>query len=214
EKYWDNVSKGKYDIPYEMTDVEYYQYLKGLSKVDRAIKSGSRTSGFKYINNPSDNPKVLEDALEDIKAVYGYRPSATGSVKAFAEDDWSDIELVNSYRENRIQYHLENDVNIEIANTLRAEGKTDSEIARILVERRNNNRLASYIDEKGNITDIKKYNQALAHCKTYEELKRGTKVKSGKTDLDIIESSIRGNPGFDACTGLYDNYYNTYNLKE
>jgi len=33
-------------------------------------------------------------------------------------------------------------------------------------------------------------------------------------DEDIIESSARGNPGMDACCGLYDTYYDTYNLKE
>ncbi|MFA9379061.1 MAG: hypothetical protein ACERKZ_20300, partial [Lachnotalea sp.] len=53
EKYWDNVSKGKYDIPYEMTDVEYYQYLKGLSKVDSAIKGGYKTISEQMLETSS-----------------------------------------------------------------------------------------------------------------------------------------------------------------
>ena len=38
DRYWDDVKAGKYDIPYGMTDEEYYQFLKGLDKVDRGIK--------------------------------------------------------------------------------------------------------------------------------------------------------------------------------
>ncbi|MBD5137270.1 MAG: hypothetical protein HDT39_15175 [Lachnospiraceae bacterium] len=192
-------------------------YIKGKAK-EHENKGNSINSVefsiFKYKHNPSDNPKVLEDAMEDSSAVYGYRPNDTGSIKSFANDDWSSEELVNSYKENRIKYHQKNDINIEIANTMRAEGKTDSEIARVLVERRNSNRLASYIDEDGNITDIDLYNQALEHCKTYEQLKEGTATRKGKTDLEIIESSTRGNPGMDACCGLYDIYYDTYNIEE
>ena len=47
--------------------------------------------------------------------------------------------------------------------------------------------------------------QALAHSKTYDDL-----VGEGKTPEDIIESAIRANPGMDACTGLYDEYFETY----
>ena len=35
DQYWDDVKAGKYDIPYGMTDEKYYQFLKGLDKVDR-----------------------------------------------------------------------------------------------------------------------------------------------------------------------------------
>lgn len=164
---------------------------------------------FKYKHNPSENPKVLEDAVEDGDAVYGYRPSKTGSVKAFADDDWSDPDIVEAYRQNRVKYHKDNDENIIIEKQMRLQGKSDEEIARMLVNRRNQNRLNSYLDEKGNILDMEKYNQALEHCKDYEYLRN---VK-GKTDLEIIESSVRGNPGFDACTGLYDMFYDTYKME-
>lgn len=43
-----------------------------------------------YDNNPSDNPKVLADAEEDPNAVYGYKPKKDGSLKNFANVDWSD----------------------------------------------------------------------------------------------------------------------------
>ena len=52
-----------------------------------------------YENNPSDNPKVLADAQEDPNAVYGYRPSKYGSLKDFANGDWSDPKFVENARQ-------------------------------------------------------------------------------------------------------------------
>ena len=64
-----------------------------------------------YDNNPSDNPKVLADAEEDPNAVYGYKPKKDGSLKNFANVDWSDPEFVESARQKRIQY-IEDDRSI------------------------------------------------------------------------------------------------------
>lgn len=41
--------------------------------------------------------------------------------------------------------------------------------------------------------------------KSYEDF-----IKEGKKDKGIIESAIRGKPEMDVCTGLYDDYYDTY----
>ena len=41
--------------------------------------------------------------------------------------------------------------------------------------------------------------------RSYENL-----IKSGKTPDDIIRTATKGNPAMDACTGLYDDYYDTY----
>lgn len=40
---------------------------------DKTIQNSN--TGFKYEHNPSDNPKVLQDAIEDPNAVYGYSPN-------------------------------------------------------------------------------------------------------------------------------------------
>lgn len=93
---------------------------------------------------------------------------------------------------------------------MRADGHSDVEIAKTLVEKRNANRLSSYIDENGKISDIELYNQAKEHCVTYEQLKHGINGNPGKSDLQIIESAMKGNEGMDACCGLYDDYYYTY----
>ena len=51
------------------------------------------------------------------------------------------------------------------------------------------------------------YNNALerAQIRSYENL-----IKAGKSPEEIIKSAIKGCPGMDACTGLYDEYYDTY----
>ena len=167
-------------------------------------------SRFKYKHNPSDSPKVLLDAVEDANAVYGYRPNNTGSLKKFAKYDWSNPDVVAKFRNNRLLYHIENDGYKELVNTMRKEGYSDVEIAKTLVEKRNANRLSSYINEDGTISDIELYNQAKEHCVSYEELKNGINGKPGKSDLQIIESAMKGNEGMDACCGLYDDYYYTY----
>ncbi|WP_081848520.1 hypothetical protein [Clostridium sp. KNHs205] len=64
KKYWDDVANGKYDIPYGMTSEEYAQYLKGLDKVDKAvkgsddvIKGGSKTKLTEPILEKGSKPK-------------------------------------------------------------------------------------------------------------------------------------------------------------
>lgn len=94
---------------------------------------------------------------------------------------------------------------MKLVSEMRNQGNTDEQIARAVSEYRNKSRLSSYMDDNGNIVNPSGYNQALSHCKSYEDL-----IKEGKTDKGIIESATRGNPAMDACTGLYDDYYDTY----
>jgi hypothetical protein len=64
KKYWDDVANGKYDIPYGMTSEEYAQYLKGLDKVDKAIK-GSDDVIKGGLDTVIKNGKIT---IDDIKA--------------------------------------------------------------------------------------------------------------------------------------------------
>ena len=185
-------------------------YVEKKSDSDSNPSNGGKYTGFKYKHNPSDSPKVLQDAIEDANSVYGYKPNDTGSLKKFVKYDWTDPEVVAKFRENRLQYHIENDAYGDLVKSMRVDGHTDVEIAKTLVEKRNINRLSSYIDENGRIIDIELYNQAKEHCVSYEQLRQGYNGKPGKTDLEIIESTMRGNEGMDACCGLYDDYYSTY----
>ena len=173
----------------------------------QAINNGN-PKGFKYIHNPSENPKVLVDAIEDPNAVYGYRPKEGGSLSQFAKDDWSNPEVVASARQNRIDYHNRNEgAAMQIVSDMTAEGASREEIARVVCDYRNQSRIEAYIDSDGNITNIDGYEGALkrAEMRSYENL-----IKSGKTPDDIIRTATKGNPAMDACTGLYDDYYDTY----
>ena len=131
--------------------------LKNLG-IDSKVFEGGGDAKFQYRHNPSDSPKVLLDAVEDTNAVYGYRPNDTGSLKKFVKYDWTDPDVVAKFRENRLRYHIENDGYRELVNSMRADGHSDVEIAKTLVEKRNANRLSSYIDENGKISDIELYN--------------------------------------------------------
>ena len=89
-----------------------------------------------YDNNPSDNPKVLADAEEDPNAVYGYKPKKDGSLKNFANVDWSDPEFVESARQKRIQY-IEDDRSIcDLVSDMKNKGCSTEEIAHLICEDR------------------------------------------------------------------------------
>jgi len=60
---------------------------------------------FKYIHDPAVNSEAMKDIVEDETAVYGFRPSETGSLSAYAGADWSDPETVEKGRRDRIAYH-------------------------------------------------------------------------------------------------------------
>lgn len=125
---------------------------------------------------------------------------------AFSGGDWSNPEYVEQARQSRIEYHNRNESGTaRLVSEMQNQGYTNEEIARAVSEYRNQSRLSAYVDSAGNIIDKEGYEQAISHIKTYEDL-----IREGKTDIDIIQSATRGNPGMDACTGLHDEYYNTY----
>lgn len=160
-----------------------------------------------YDNNPSDNPKVLADAEEDPNAVYGYKHKKDGSLKNFANVDWSDPEFVESARQKRIQY-IEDDRSIcDLVSDMKNKGCSTEEIAHLICDYRNQTRLNSYLDLDGNIINENGYNAALERMQTrsYDAL-----ISSGKTPEQIISSSMRTNPAMDACVGLYDENFNSY----
>ncbi len=89
----------------------------------------SGTDSIGNIGNPSDNPKVLADAMEDSTAVYGYRPREDGSIKQFANYDWSDSKVVAELREIRLDYLQENRSYQNMVDNMRNAGCSDTEIA-------------------------------------------------------------------------------------
>ena len=134
-------------------------------------------------------------------------PKKDGSLKNFANEDWSDPEFVESARQKRIQY-IEDDRSIcDLVSDMKNKGCSTEEIAHSICDYRNQTRLNSYLDLDGNIINENGYNAALERMQTrsYDAL-----ISSGKTPEQIISSSMRTNPAMDACVGLYDENFNSY----
>ncbi len=183
---------------------DYHTYFVGKSNV--WVHNAEYGNGH-YNNNPSDNPKVLADAVEDPNAVYGYRPSEDGSLKNFANEDWSNPEFVESAKQKRLQYIEDDKAIYDMIAEMKNNGCSTEEMARAACDYRNQNRLNSYLDSDGHVIDQNGYNAALERMQTrsYDAL-----ISSGKTPEEIINSSMRTNPAMDACVGLYDQNFDTY----
>lgn len=79
--------------------------IKELKDLFNSSKGVSKAK-FKYKNNPSENPKVLINAVENPNAVYGYSPNPEppSRIKEFASEkyDWTNPEEVAKYKKIRI----------------------------------------------------------------------------------------------------------------
>ena len=173
-----------------------------------SVSTFADTASFKYIHDPKDNPAAMKDIVADNTAVYGFRPSETGSIANYAVYDWSDPAIVEAGRQERIAYHNSFQEMYDILESMQKEGKTAEEIARVISPKRNELRLASYANDP----------EGLAVAKQRNLTKYGR--EEGPTpeqmyDLygsweKVIEKSFSTNMGMDACLGLYDDYYNVY----
>ena len=172
----------------------------------------SRNEGkekFKYEHDPTENPKVLKDAMPDSNAVYGFKPNSEGSLKQYANYDWSDSEFVNSAKSRREIYHEKNSEIQKTVKDMAEQGYSKEEIARYANNKRNENRLNDYVNkppeqlESVKQRNLEKYGNenGMTAEQAYE--------KYGSWDV-VIEKSVDSNPAMDACCGLYDKYYDSY----
>ena len=118
----------------------------------------SSADGFSYRHDPMLNPSARADIVEDPEAIYGYRPSETGSLKMYASADWSDSETVAAGRTERLEYHDSLKGMYEILDSMTAEGKSIEEIARAVSARRNELRLEAYADDPEGLAAVKARN--------------------------------------------------------
>ena len=187
------------------------------SSAESAIESSGETSDrakpFSYVHDPMKNPKAAKDIIVNPDAVYGYSPSPDSvRLKEFADADWSDEDLVESARQQRLDYHDSMSELYRIIEEMLGEAKNVEEIARAVSTRRNELRLESYKDNPEGLEKVKKSN-----LETYGNESGPTpdslyeKYGSWQT---VLEKALSANPGMDACLGLYDEYYDTYDLEE
>jgi hypothetical protein len=165
---------------------------------------------FRYEHDPRLNPRAMEDIVADPAAVYGFRPSPEGSLKAYADLDWSDPELVNGEngREARIAYHESINDMYSTMNGMLLEGKSIEEIARVISARRNELRLDSYRDDPEMLAAVKERNlEKYGHEEGPLPDELYAQYGSWET---VLEKAFSVNSGMDACLGLYDDYYELY----
>ncbi len=165
---------------------------------------------FLYEHDPALNPTAMADIVRDDSAVYGYRPSETGSLRQYAPADWSDPETVEKGRLDRIAYHESLSAMYARLDELQAEGRDIEDIARTLSRMRNELRLAAHEGDPEGLATVKARN-----LETYghEEgpLPEELYEKYGSWEA-VLEKAFTLNAGMDACLGLYDEYYPLYVL--
>ena len=195
----------------EAAEAEAAEASESDSSTEAAASDGS--AAFSYEHDPMENPKAAEDIMVDPDAVYGYSPRPDSvRLKAYADADWSDAALVESARQDRLAYHESFSELYRMIEQMLGEAKDVEEIARAVSTCRNEIRLESYKDNPQGLEKVKKSN-----LDTYGNENGPTpeflyeKYGSWQT---VLEKSLSSNPGMDACLGLYDMYYDTYEIEE
>lgn len=170
--------------------------------------SVSATDGFRYIHDPCLNPKAMQDIVADENAIYGFRPSETGSLKIYASADWSDPQIVEQGRLDRIAYHQSIESMYDMLREMQTQGKTTEEIARAVSTERNRIRLAAYADDPEGLAAVKARNlEKYGHEEGPLPEELFEQYGSWET---VMEKAFSTNAGMDACLGLYDTYYFLY----
>ena len=208
------IEEREHTTVYNFQVEDYHTYFVGECNV--WVHNAEYGNGH-YNNNPSDNPKVLADAVEDPNAVYGYSPNPKSDrIGQYANNpelgiDWSDPQKVSKYRQRRIEYHRKNDNIDELIIQMQQNGATPEEIGRAANHQRNLNRLNDYINnndyvglERVKQSNLKKYGNEFG-LTADDALK-----KYGSWEM-VIEKTKSANPGMDTCCGLYDDYIHLYN---
>ena len=163
---------------------------------------------FTYKHDPTLNPYAMQDIVADETAIYGFKPNDTGSLKAYADADWSDPDVVEKGRRDRIAYHESIESMYDILEEMTADGKSVEEIARAVSTKRNEIRLAAYDNDPEGLATVKARNlEKYGHeegplpDELYEQY--------GSWQI-VLEKAFSVNAGMDACLGLYDDYYDVY----
>lgn len=180
---------------------------------ESATDAGSAES-FHYQHDPMENPKAAQDIVVNPDAVYGYSPSPDSvRLKQFVDYiDWTNKDEVEAGRREREEYHESFSTLYRTIEDMLGQGKNVEEIARAVSKTRNEIRLASYDGDPEGLAKVKESN-----LQTYGQEEGPTpdqlheKYGSWQT---VVEKALSSNPGMDACLGLYDEYYDTYDIPD
>ena len=178
--------------------------------VSAAAFPGTGADAFRYEHDPRLNPKAMKDIIVDPAAVYGFAPSPDGSLSAYVGYDWSDPAVVNGEngRMARIAYHESINEMYTMIDAMQMEGKSLEDIARAVSAKRNEIRMASYVDDPEGLAAAKARNlEKYGHEEGPDADALYEQYGSWET---VLEKAFSANAGMDACLGLYDDYYELY----
>lgn len=178
----------------------------GMLGFNTPVHAAASNNGFKYVHDPRLNDKAMEDVVVDNTAIYGFRPSKDSvRLAEYADADWDDPVAVEGYRQERIQYLSQFDSMYDLWEEMIANGSTTEEIARAVSAKRNEIRLAAYVNNPDGLAKVKKSN-----LDTYGNENGPTPEslfeKYGSWEKVLLKS-FSSNSGMDVCLGLYDVQY-------
>ena len=167
---------------------------------------------FAYVHDPRDNPAAMKDIVVNPDAVYGFSPSPESTrLKDYVDAiDWTDPTQVAEARAQREAYHDSLSELYRMIEDMLHEAKPVEEIARAVSQRRNELRLEAYADDPEGLELARKSN-----LETYGD-EMGPSADSlyekyGSWQA-VLEKALGTNEGMDACLGLYDEYYDYYDI--
>ena len=165
-------------------------------------------NSFSYEHDPRNNPSCMKDVVYDRAAVYGFRPSPDGSLKQYADLDWTDAASVAGWQQERIDYHKSLEELYDMISSMQANGSSVEETARAVSTRRNELRLEASADDPEGLRLTKERNlEKYGHEEGPLPDELYEKYGSWET---VMAKSLSTNSGMDACLGLYDTYYQLY----
>ena len=178
----------------------------GTLGVNVPIVVTANTTNIKYVHDPRLNDRAMEDIVVDNTAVYGFKPSKDSvRLAEYVDADWSDPVAVEGWKQDRIKYLSQFDSMYDLWKEMVANGAATEEIARAVSAKRNEIRLASYVNDPEGLEKVKKSN-----LDTYGNENGPTPEslfeKYGSWEKVLLKS-FSSNSGMDACLGLYDVQY-------
>ena len=200
-------------VPISMRDDWTTIYGDGVTKHGQTEAEAPETAAFTYENDPCENPKAMADIVENLSAVYGFSPNPESvRLGKYADAiDWTDPDQVNAARADREAYHESMSELYRLIEDMLHQGKNVEQIARAVSQRRNELRLEAHADDPEGLALVKQSNMD-----TYGD-ENGPSADSlyekyGSWQT-VLEKALSTNMGMDACLGLYDEYYYTYDIE-
>lgn len=190
----------------------YSALLMGTGDCYGFVYGSYNVTPYEYEHDPMEDKGAAADIVADENAIYGYRPSEDGSLKMYAGADWTDPDVVEAGRRERIAYHESIASMYEMLKEMKAAGKSTEEIARAVSAERNRIRLDAYRDKPEELEQLKQRNlEKYGHEEgpLPDEL-----YKKYGSWVTVAEKAFSPNRGMDACLGLYDEYYDAYRSLE